>query len=302
MGVDLEAIRRRVAELQTGKKSTVQLFKPNPGTYVVRALPWPAKYLSDGCVMVERYLYYLAGGRPTLAPHQFGKPDPINDFINKLWRGSDEDKAVAKKLRPKMQTYLPIVVKKGEGSDPEKVIVWSINRQMYQKMLNWFLNEDIGDYLDVNTGFDITITVTDGGRLWMGKKMFDLDADLARKQSPAAPTPEAIKKLLDNIPDIDSMYETKTPAELEQSLKEWLDGGVADPGTTGTEKTPAKSDVLDDIVNDVKGKSKPVDDDKSTKKSKSKKDVDADAEDDDSTPAKKQTLDEAFDELLNDEE
>lgn len=313
MGVDLAAIRKRMQELQNGRRnSNVQLWKPKEaGEYIVRALPWPAAMVQPGQPFIERWFYYIGDGFGTLTLHQFGKPDPIKEFIDSLYAsGKPEDKEIAKKLRPKMQAYLPIVVKKGKDADPEKVLVYSINKFLYQKMLGWFLDDDVGDYTDPAEGFDIKVTLTDAGKKFRGKTVLNSDVELARKQTKLAATPEEIKKLFESIPDVNDMHTAKDYAELEKELQTWLDGGARGGAADDSDATDTKSggsssstDALDELANDIKGSTKadekpPVEEKKaSTKAPKEKKKKD----DEEESTAPKQSLDEAFDELMRDD-
>jgi hypothetical protein len=302
MAIDLDAIRRRVQELQSGRKtSNVQLWKPKLGEYVVRGIPWPEKYVQDGQPFVERWFYYIGDGGPgLLAPHQFGKPDPINDFVNAMWKsGKPEDREIAKKLRPKMQAYIPVIVKKGAEADPTKVLIWSMNKFIHQKLLSWFLKEDVNDYLDVVNGFDIEVKIVDSGKKFNNRPVPNTDVDLARRPSKLAATEDEVKKLFESVPNIDDMYRLKSPAELETALHNWLNGpSQSEPDNDGTEKTSTSgSDALDALVNEVKGSSSNVDESKDEKKKTSLKSK----KKDDEEPAVKKSLDEAFDELMGDE-
>src|SRR5262245_55840434 len=113
MAVDLEAIRKKVQELNSGRKtSNVQLWKPEVGTYKIRGMPWPTQYTQESQPFVELWFYYIGDNPGILAPYQFGKEDPIHEFRNQLFKsGKPEDKQIAKKLRASMRAYMPIVVK-----------------------------------------------------------------------------------------------------------------------------------------------------------------------------------------------
>jgi hypothetical protein len=132
MAIDLEAIKRRVAELSGVKKSSsVQLWKPGIGEHKIRCLPW--KNAPDGQPFMERWFYYIGENAGILAPNQFGKPDPINDLIRKLYSsGKPDDRLLAKKLQPKMRCYAPVVVR---GQEDKGVMVWSFGKIVYQRML-----------------------------------------------------------------------------------------------------------------------------------------------------------------------
>lgn len=311
MGVDLEAIRRRVQELQKGRNnSSVQLWKPKEaGEYIIRGLPWPTKYLQPGQPLVEKWFYYIGDSFGLLAPNQFGKPDPIREFIDSLYKsGTPDDRNMAKQLKPKMQAYLPIVVKKGKDAAPEKVVVWSINKFLYQKLLGWFLDEDIGDYLDPETGIDIKVTFTDSGKMFKGKATLNSDIELVRKASKLANDTDTTNKLIEAIPNIDDMYQLKSYDELKAILEKWLTGGETSDND-GAQRNGSSGDALDELANDIKGTStkeeKPVEKPaaKVEKAEKPEKKKAAKKDDDESEPeVKKQSLDEAFEELMADED
>jgi hypothetical protein len=314
MGVDLEAIRRRVQELQKGRSnSNVQLWKPKEaGEYTIRGLPWPTKYLQPGQPLVEKWFYYIGDSFGLLAPNQFGKPDPIREFIDSLYKsGTPDDRNMAKKLKPKMQAYLPIVVKKGKDADPGKVIVWSINKFLYQKLLGWFLDEEIGDYLDPDSGFDIKVTFADSGKKFKGKSMLNSDVELARKTSKLANDPETTTKLLDAIPNIDDMYQLKSYDELKSILEKWLEGGDSSSSDDddGSQRNASSGDALDELANDIKSSSTKEDkveekivEKTTTSKAEKTEKKKASKKDDDEPEVKKQSLDEAFEELMADED
>ena len=89
-----------------------------------------------------------------------------------------------------------------------------------------------------------------------------------------------------SIPNLDDMYRLKSTQEIETVLNNWLNGGVAEETTTfSTTRGAAPSDALDELVAEVKSaapskKTKKVDDNESTKK---------------------QSLDDAFADLMGDE-
>ena len=285
MAIDLEAIRRRVAELSGVKKtSAVQMWKPGLGEYKIRCLPW--KNAAEGQPFAERWFYYIGENSGILAPNQFGKPDPINDLIRKLYSsGKPDDRVLAKKLQPKMRCYAPVIVR---GEEDKGVQVWSFGKVVYQRMLGFFLDEEVGDILDPNEGFDLKVTISKA----QGKQFNDTMVDPARRPTKLHEDTAITKKWLDSIPNIDDMYRLKSTQEIETVLNNWLNGTAEDPAgentSPGTTRNPAHSDALDDLVAEVKGapaakESSPV---KKPKKT------------DDAT--KKQSLDDAFADLMGD--
>lgn len=299
MAVDLVAIRKRVAELSgVRRNSNIQLWKPGVGTYKVRGLPW--KLSPDGQPFVERWFYYIGNGPGILAPNQFGKPDPIKNLINKLYSsGKPEDRELAKKLQPKMRAYMPIIVR---GEEDKGVLVWSFGKMIYQKLLSYYLNEEVGDILDPTDGFDLDVAIAQQP----GKQFQDTNVEAARRPRKLHDDANEAKKWLDAVPNIDDMYKLKSPEEIENVLNNWLNGGDAQPSQSdGTSKGAAGDDELDKLVNEVKNetKTKPVEETKpAAKKAPKKASVNAADLEDATPPAAKQDLDAAFAELMDQDE
>lgn len=279
MAIDLEAIKRRVAELSGVKKtSSVQLWKPSLGEHKIRCLPW--KNSPDGQPFAERWFYYIGDNAGILAPNQFGKPDPINDLIRKLYSsGKPDDRNLAKKLQPKMRCYAPVVVR---GEEDKGVQVWAFGKLVYQRMLGFFLDEEVGDILSPTEGFDLKVSITKQP----GKQFNDTTVDPARRPSKLHEDSKQMESWLNSIPNIDDMYRLKSTQEIETVLNNWLNGGSATDATPEMSRGVVTTDALDDLVAEVKSSdTKPA-----AKKSK---------KDDDS--AKKQSLDDAFADLMGDE-
>jgi len=280
MAVDIEAIKRRVAELSGVKKtSSVQMWKPGLGEYKVRCLPW--KNSADGQPFAERWFYYIGENAGILTPKQFGKPDPIDDLIRKLYSsGKPDDRVLAKKLAPKMRCYAPVIVR---GEEDKGVQIWSFGKLVYQRMLGFFLDEEVGDILSPSEGFDLKVSITKQP----GKQFNDTTVDPARKSSPLHADSATAQKWMDNIPSIDDMYRLKSTQEIEAVLNNWLNGGSSEPSHDGGSVRGAEPvDELENLVAEVK-QSVPSDK-KVTKKS-------------DKPEVKKQSLDDAFADLIGED-
>lgn len=279
MGIDLEAIRRRVEELSGVKKtSSVQLWKPTLGEHKIRCLPW--KNAPDGQPFMERWFYYIGENAGILTPHQFGKPDPINELIRKLYSsGKPDDKVLAKKLQPKMRCYAPVIVR---GEEDKGVQVWSFGKLVYQRMLGFFLDEDVGDILSPTDGFDLKVSITKQP----GKQFNDTTVDPSRRPSKLHEDTANAEKWLNSVPNIDDMYRLKTTQEIETVLNNWLSGGTEDSEVTeSTTRGKQTTDALDELVAEVKS---------STTEKKKVKNTE-------SNSGQKKTLDDAFEDLMSDD-
>lgn len=281
MAIDLEAIKRRVAELSGVRKtSSVQMWKPGLGEHKIRCLPW--KNAPDGQPFMERWFYYLGDNAGILAPNQFGKPDPINDLIRKLYSsGKPDDRVLAKKLSAKMRCYAPVIVR---GEEDKGVQVWAFGKIVYQRMLGFFLDEDVGDVLSPTDGFDLKVSITKQP----GKQFNDTTVDPARKATALHSDTAAAQKWLENIPNIDDMYRLKSTQEIEVVLNNWLNGTADVVHEGGSTRGESPVDELDSLVADVKTAAPSEKKLPNTKKTEK-------------TDVKKQSLDDAFAELIGDE-
>lgn len=283
MAIDIEAIRKRMAELSGVKKSSnVQMWKPELGEHKIRCLPW--KDSKDGEPFQERWFYYLGENQGILAPNQFGKPDPINDLIRKLYSsGKPEDRNLARQLQPKMRAYAPVIVR---GQEDKGVQVWSFGKMVYQRLLGFFVDEDYGNIIDTEEGYDLKVTISKQA----GRQFNDTVVDCARKPSKLVPDAALSKKLQDATPDLNDMYRLRSPEEIETVLNRWLNGdmsaqdsAVSDDGTSrggANKKSTDGVEALDELLEKAPKKKKVVTDD---------------------STQRKQTLDEAFDDLLSGE-
>ena len=94
--MDITAIRKRLEQLQTSNTKTSNLWKPQPGKQVVRIVPY--QHNKDNPFQ-ELFFHYDLGGKTYLSPITYGRPDPIEEFAQKLRSsGNKDDYQIAKKL------------------------------------------------------------------------------------------------------------------------------------------------------------------------------------------------------------
>jgi len=217
MPIDLEAIRKKLNQLSGNNSRRNVMWRPQEGDETtVRLLSFED---NDGQPFKERWFYYNIGNNPgLLAPYQFGKPDPIQELINKLRDdGSKESYELAKKLYPKMRSYAPVVVRNEEDRG---VRVWAFGKTVYQSLLNIMLDEDYGDITDPIEGRDVKVVCTKApGRMWASTEVRPRG-----KQSPLSENADTAKEWIDSVPDLDELYTLKTYEELEKIVTDWLNG------------------------------------------------------------------------------
>ena len=217
MAIDLAAIRKKLNQISGQNSRKNIMWRPEEGSETtVRLIAYPD---NDGQPFKELMFYYNIGNNPgLLAPYQFGKADPIQELITKLRdEGSKESYELAKKLYPKMRCYAPVIVR---GEEDKGVRLWAFGKQVYQTLLNYMLDEDYGDITDPSEGRDVRITCTKTpGKMWA-----TTDVRPRGKDSPLSEDTSKSKNWLDNIPDVNDMFELKSYEELERIINEWLSG------------------------------------------------------------------------------
>jgi hypothetical protein len=236
MAIDLDAIRKRVDALN-GKKvsfSNVKLWKPTEGEHTIRILPWKETDTKEGMPFIERQIYFGIGKRPIVSPRSFGKPDPIDDFIRKLYDeardGKPESKALADKLRPKLQTCAAIVDRADEAAG---VQLWTMNVMVVRDVFGLFLNKQVGNFMDVVKGRDLTVTLSPSPKKFNGKTVFDTKVMPSFTAGPASEDPEQLKKWMENLPDVNEFYRPQSYEEIKAIFEEWLANGGPDSASRG---------------------------------------------------------------------
>ena len=263
MAIDFDAIRKKLNQLSGTNSKRRSMWRPTEGEETtVRLLSFPD---NDGQPFKELWFYYNIGNNPgLLAPHQFGKPDPVQELINKLRDDSSKESyELAKKLYPKMRSYAPVIVR---GEEDRGVRLWAFGKTVYQSLLNIMLDEDYGDITDPVEGRDIKVVCTKApGRQWATTEVRPRG-----RQSKLNADAAAAKAWLADIPDLDELYTLKSYDELEKIVNDWLNGDdtesslgttrgttAVDTGTdTGTDAADASTDSkkyqsLDDAFADL---------------------------------------------------
>jgi len=250
--MDLNAIKNRLNQLQTTNNRTSNLWKPQPGNQIVRIVPY--KFNKDN-PFIELYFHYDLGGKNYLSPMSFGRPDPIEEFAQKLkGTGSKDDYRLGRKVEAKMRTYAPVIVR---GEENQGVKFWGFGKTVYQELLSIIADPDYGDITDLKTGTDVTVTCTKApGQQWAKTEVLP-----KRKSSALSSDTNQVKEWLGDIPDVTQMFQLKSYDELSTIVNNWLEGDTkenegSDWGTnTKSEETTTDNSSsyssLDDAFSDL---------------------------------------------------
>ncbi len=250
--MDLNAIKNRLSQLQTATNRTSNLWKPQPGNQIVRIVPY--KFNKDN-PFIELYFHYDLGGKNYLSPISFGRPDPIEEFAQKLkGTGSKDDYRLGKKVEAKMRTYAPVVVR---GEEAQGVRFWGFGKTVYQELLSIIADPDYGDITDAVSGRDVAVVFKTAEET--GKSFPSTSIRVKPNQTPITEDASLLETLTENQKNITEIYQEQSYEDLTQALNDYLNGGstteeetqeektaVADASTYDSQKT---SDAFDDLFN-----------------------------------------------------
>ena len=151
--MDISQIKNRLNQLQNQTSTKDNFWKPEPGKTQIRIVPY--KHNKDN-PFLELYFHYNLGKNKTyLSPVSFGKPDPVNEFADKLKSTGDKDEWIqGKRLEPKMRTFAPVIVR---GRESEGVKFWGFGKTVYQELLSVIADPDYGDITDPVNGRDVEV-------------------------------------------------------------------------------------------------------------------------------------------------
>ena len=255
--MDIEAVRKRLNQLQTSTTRTTNLWKPQPGKTQIRLLPYK---LNQEVPFIELFFHYDLGGKSYLSPISFGRPDPIEEFAEKLKAsGNREDWRMGKKLEAKLRTFAPVVVR-GEENQGSKF--WGFGKTVYQELLSIIADPDYGDISDPVNGRDVVVEFLTAEET--GASFPKTNIRVKPNQTPVTEDKAVLTTLLDDQKDIREVYNELSYDELSDALQDWLnpseDGeekGTPDSTPASTNKklesavtnTTNVSDAFDDLFN-----------------------------------------------------
>jgi|TARA_R100000315_G_C5213180_1_gene126901 hypothetical protein len=253
--MDLNAIKNRLSQLQTTTTRTSNLWKPQPGTQLVRIVPY--KFNQDN-PFIELYFHYDLGGKNYLSPMSFGRPDPIEEFASKLkGTGSKDDYRLGKKIEAKMRTFAPVIVR---GEESQGVRFWGFGKTVYQELLSIIADPDYGDITDATSGRDVAVEFKTAEET--GKSFPSTSIRVKPNQTPITEDASVLETIKESQKNITEIYQEQSYDELTQALNDYLSGDSE--GETSTEESQPKqaeksaeksfdaketSDAFDDLFN-----------------------------------------------------
>jgi len=160
--MDLNAIKNKLAALNNNGNSEREkidfdkiYWKPGKGKATIRIVP---SVYNAADPFTELKLHYNIGKFPMMSLSNYGKQDPIEEFVKELRKTSDKENwSLSGKISPKSRFYAPVVVR---GEEEKGVRLWSFGVNIYKALLALAEDEDIGDFTDVMNGWDMVVETT----------------------------------------------------------------------------------------------------------------------------------------------
>jgi|TARA_R110000824_G_scaffold107300_1_gene253520 hypothetical protein len=250
--MDLSAIRKRLGQLQTTNNRTSSLWKPQPGKTQIRIVPY--EFNKDN-PFIELFFHYNLNNRSYLSPISFGRPDPIEEFAQKLRAsGNKEDYQLSRKLEAKMRTFAPVVVR---GEEKQGVKFWGFGKTVYQELLSIIADPDYGDITDPVNGRDVVVEFLSAEET--GASFPKTNIRVKPNQTAVSDEPE-ILELVKKQKDIRDIYQEQSYDDMTEVLNEWLnpDEKSSEEDTSDTVSTTPQletskvsntADAFDDLFN-----------------------------------------------------
>ena len=229
--MDLNAIRKRLGQLQTTNNRTSSLWKPQPGKTQIRIVPY--EFNKDN-PFIELFFHYNLNNRSYLSPISFGRPDPIEEFAQKLKAsGNKEDYQLSKKLEAKMRTFAPVIVR---GEESQGVKFLGFGKTVYQELLSIIADPDYGDITDPVNGRDVSVEFISAEE--SGASFPKTNIRVKPNQTPISDEPSVLELVKTSQKDITEIYQEQSYDDLTNVLNEWLN-----PSEDSTEEEEVKQET-----------------------------------------------------------
>ena len=239
--MDINAIKKRLTQLQTTNTRTSNLWKPQPGKTLIRIVPYK---FNKQTPFIELFFHYDIGGKSYLSPISFGRPDPIEEFADKLKSsGNRDDWKLGRKLEAKMRTFAPVVVR-GEEQGGSKF--WGFGKTVYQELLSIIADPDYGDISDPVNGRDVVVEFKTAEET--GASFPKTSIRVKPNQTPITEDKAVLTNLLDDQKDIREVYNELSYDELAEALGDWLNPSDGEEETTKTDTTNVPASTLKSAV------------------------------------------------------
>lgn len=232
--MNLKEISKKLDSLTSDneKKDYSKIFwKPDFGKSTVRIVP---SHFTPEFPFKEIKFHYNIGKYPMVALSNFGKQDPIEEFVAELKKTSDKDNwSLAGKLSPKTRIFAPVVVR---GEEDKGVRLWGFGVTIYKALLSLAEDEDIGDFTDIMNGWDLVVEKT------KGNPYPETSVRIKPKQTPLSEDTDLVEKWQKEQPNPDEAHRVYDYDFIKRQLQSYLE-----PGSETTEEDKDGNDNADSL-------------------------------------------------------
>lgn len=192
-------------------------WSPEIGKHDVRIVP---RKDSPDDPFLELFFHKKISKYSVISLSNFGESDPVELFIKelkKVEKGEEYDPnkwRLAGSLTPAPRYFVPVIVR---GEEEKGVRMWGFGKTVYESLLQMASDEEIGDFTDIENGWDMVVTAA------QGPKYKETSVRLKMKQSPLSTDAKQVKKWLVEQPSIDDMFAKPDFDFIKEKLKEYVD-------------------------------------------------------------------------------
>jgi len=235
--MDISAIKAKLEALNTDGRTKEKIdytkiyWKPTQGKQQIRIVP---SMFDPTFPFKELKFHYGIGKFPILALSNFGKQDPVEEFVKELRKTSDKDNwSLSGKLSPKTRIFAPVIVR---GEEEMGVRLWGFGVTIYKSLLALAEDEDIGDYTDVINGWDMVVEQQPGN------PYPETSVRIKPKQTPLSEDATNVKMWLENQPDPVAINTEYDYDFVKKKLLEHLNPEAIAAPEEAAPTAPAKTD------------------------------------------------------------
>lgn len=219
--MDLSLIKSKLDSFQNKGSQTKEridyskiFWKPKAGKHQIRIIP---SAYNKSTPFREIYFHYGYTKGPILALTNWGEADPIVEAAQKLRKSDDPDHwQMAKKITPKMRVFAPVIVR---GEEEMGTRLWEFGKELYTQLMNIAMNEDYGDYTDIQDGRDFVVEAVEAEVA--GRKGIKCNLTPRVKTSPITEDATLLNKWLEEQPDILAINKKHTYESLNEIFQKW---------------------------------------------------------------------------------
>ena len=230
MALNIQKLTNRLQQFDAGQKGVEfakLLWKPKEGQTTIRIVPYRPNGVEQDSPFMELKFYYGLGGGNYLAPSTYGKPDPVQEIIEKLRSsGIQEEKTIADQLNATSRTYVPVIVR---GEESQGVRFWGFGVTVYKQLLELMTNAKWGDITSWSEGNDLDIKFVKEGKKKnaQGKAFPETSITPDPRKTPVcSPSDKVLLEKIKTQTDINKVFPLKSYDELSAIVEKWLNPEV----------------------------------------------------------------------------